>query len=251
MDPEAQNDIKLSLPVIIANGEFDNRKKNELVCYGKHLIVDFDYQIPKDTHKRDQDWKTLLSDPFVKMQYHTPRGGIKVLIEHDNIDPSQHKELNLQVWDYFYNKYNIEADHKCGGLSHCHFLCYDPDASYRPNASVFNVKTQGTVKSYSRIVKTEQGSKKSFRNKLNLNKPRKFKNSIDAIQEAVSWSERRFPIVKGFRNTNLFLLSSLLSDWGVPKDFAINYQTLLYVDRSPVSQFLGDEIEKIVNSAYS
>ncbi len=246
-DPKSQKSIKLSLPVLIANGEFNKRCNESLVHYGKHLIVDFDYPQPLDISKRDMDWDMLKKDPYVKVQYHTPRGGIKLIIEHDNIDPEQHKQLNQKVWDYFDKQYGLKADINCGGLAHSHFLCYDPDVVYNAKSKVFNFQTQLKPKPYSTQHKSVTGSSKKFYDNFNLIPPKKFKSHSEAIKEAISWSDRRFPIVKGFRNNNLFKMATLLHDWAVPKDKALTYLTIMYVE----PDFLGDEIKAIVDSAYS
>ncbi len=247
-DPEAQQKIKKTLPVFIANGEFSIRNNNAMVDYGKHLVVDFDYPFPLDIDKRDRDWSKLKNDPYTKLLYHTPRGGLKVLLEHSSIDPAHHQDLNESVWKYYENSYQMKADINCSALAHCHFLCYDPEVYFCQSPSVFPYKPQQEPKAFESNMnysKLKTYDKNKFLACHIRPKP-ECKSDIEVIEKAISLSDKKFPICKGFRNKNLFKLAILLRDWYVPKDLAEQYLILKYVE----PDFLGKEISEIVNSAY-
>ena len=178
------------------------------------------------------------------MAFHSPRGGIKLIIQHDSLDPAFHKELYRSISEYLGNTH---IDSKCDNLSRAHFISYDPKVYYNSGSKVFHFIPSSPAAKITPYValKTIKSTGATFWKNLMLQPP-KFKNPDQAIKKVQELSDRYFPVSRGFRNSNLFRFACKLHDYGVSKDDALMYLMLRYVELS----FGGIEIESIINSAY-
>ncbi len=244
-DPERQQILKKRLPVVVANGIFSRRTGGAICDYGCHIILDFDYKLPMEQSKRDADWDSLKVDPYTKLLFHSPRGGIKLLIAHDSEDPTHHSELYQTAGNYYKSRYGAIADPACKDVARCHFIGFDSEVLYNPSSKVFNFTPSTTPQPFT--ASTKSGSVKSIGSlKDSLNIPAKvFPSHEKAIEKAQEWCDSRFPLCHGFRNAHLFKFATLLHDWGVPFDMALLYLTLRYIEPD-----FNDEIEGVVRSAY-
>ncbi len=244
-DSDRQQKLKMRLPVVVANGVFSRRVGGAICDYGCHIILDFDYKLPMEQSKRDADWNSLKVDPYTKLLFHSPRGGIKLLIAHDSEDPSHHSELYQTIGNHYKNLYEVVTDPKCNDVPRCHFICHDSDVRYNPASKLFHFTPSTTPQPF--IATNKSGSVKSIGSlKESLNIPAKiFPSHEKAIEKAQEWCDSRFPLCHGFRNAHLFKFTTLLHDWGVPFDMALLYLTLRYIEPD-----FNDEIEGVVRSAY-
>lgn len=244
-DPKRKEMLKKRLPVVVANGIFTRRTAGKIDDYGCYLILDYDYKLPMEQSKRDEDWEALKSDPHTRLLFHSPRGGIKQLIAHDSVDSAHHSEVYQAAGKHFKNLYGVVADQKCKDLPRCHFICFDPDAVYNPLSEVFHFTPSATPQPFSASHKG--GSVRSIgslRESLNLS-TKFFPTHEKAIAKAQEWCDRRFPLCHGFRNAHLFKFATLLHDWGVPYEMALLYLTLRYIEPD-----FNTEVEGVVRSAY-
>lgn len=247
MDIERQQEIKKTLPVFIANGVFKNRSNAAMIDYGKHLVIDIDYSLPREHLLRDREWDLLKHDPYVKLMFHTPRGGIKLLIEHDSIDPNQHQLLNDTVLKYYQSNYGVNPDKNCSALSHSHFICFDALAIYNHESKVFHCNMQLKQKPFLPMTNiVHQYDNPKLHNSISVISSPSYTSYEQAIHKAIELSNKKFPVSKGFRNKHLFKIAILLHDWGIPKKIAGEYLVLKYVE----PDFLGLEIWSILDSAY-
>ncbi len=239
-----QDWLKKKLPVVLVNGIFGKRLDTALSDYSCYICIDLDYNLPNELSERDSDWVKHTSDPYVKMAFHSPRGGIKLIIQHDSLDPAFHKELYSSISGYLGNTH---IDSKCDNLSRAHFISYDPKVYYNADSEIYHfVPASSTAKITPYVTsKTIKSTGATFWKNLMLQPP-KFKNPDQAIKKVQELSDRYFPVSRGFRNSNLFRFACKLHDYGVSKDDALMYLLLRYVE----PDFDGTEIEGIVNSAY-
>ena len=230
-----QDWLKKKLPVVLVNGIFGKRLDTALSDYSYYICIDLDYDLPNELSERDSDWVKHTSDPYVRMAFHSPRGGIKLIIQHDSLDPAFHKELYSSISGYLGNTH---IDSKCDNLSRAHFICYDPKVYYNSDSKVFHfIPSSPTAKVTPYVAsKTIKSTGATFWKNLMLPPP-KFKSPDQAIKKVQELSDRYF---------NLFRFACKLHDYGVSKDDALMYLMLRYV----VSDFDGTEIEGIVESAY-
>ena len=242
--PEEQKKEKKKLPVALINGLFEYRNNQGLRDYSCYACLDLDYDLPKENNKVRDDWNKIITDPCVRMAFHSPRGGIKVIIQHDLTDPSYHKDL-IDELNHYLGIAN--SDPSCKDLARATFISYDPDVFYNPTSQVFHfsVPPGQIITPY-----TRKSSKNSFKNS------RQFQNkftpavpslpSEKAIQLIQKKSDKYFPVCKGMRNSNTFIFACRLRDYGVPKDEAEKYLILRYIQ----PDFDGNEISGIVDNAY-
>ncbi len=249
-NPTLQKHLKSELPIVMANGVFDKRLNTNLIEYSRYIIIDLDYELPRDEAKRDADLKRIRCDPYSRLVHLSPREGIKILVEHDNCDPAHHAELYDVVAAHFGT---TATDTKCRDLARANFICYDADAQLNLSSKVFSFTPTGSgaaVKLHTPKWAPKVVSSKTLLSRYEI-KPipaaitsrREMCRVISLVQK---WADKRFPVAKGARNSNLFTFACVLHDRGVSYDDALFYLTSKYV----ASDFLGDEIEQIVINAY-
>lgn len=71
----------------------------------------------------------------------------------------------------------------------------------------------------------------------------------EAIEGLLKWWHRRFGIVRGARNANVFILAARFNAYGVPKEDALAV-CAGFVDLSGPDPFTAGEIQQAVESAY-
>ena len=89
--------VKEEITCSLVIGHFGKRIDTALLDYSCYICIDLDYDLPNELTERDSDWVKHTSDPYVKMAFHSPRGGIKLIIQHDSLDPAFHKELYSSI----------------------------------------------------------------------------------------------------------------------------------------------------------
>ncbi len=243
-NPERQNELKQSLPISMASGVFSKKGKGFIQFYSKFIIIDIDYKIPQDQTRRDRDWKKLERIPYVRLMYRSPRGGIKVLVVHDNEDIYQHEQLYEQIGN---SLGVVGVDMKCNDLARGNFISYDPDLYSNPQPTVFQYKPVSKPVRFTPKPnqKVHSITRKTFLDKRIFKAPKQQspKTAIAAVQKL---SKEHFPVCKGYRNSHVFKFAVKLYERNVPQDEAEMYLVLKYAE----SDFTGEEIEQIVNSAY-
>lgn len=242
--PDLQKKEKKKLPVALINGIFECRNNQGLRDYSCYACLDFDYDLPMENDKVRNDWNNIILDSFVRMAFHSPRGGIKVIIQHDLNDPTYHKELIDDLSNHF-RIANIDPN--CKDLARATFISHDPGVFFNPASQVypFTPLSGSSVKPY-----ISKAAKKKPKNSTQLQQ--KFIPAIPsltsekAIREIQKKSDKYFPVCKGMRNSNTFIFACKLRDYGIPQDEAERYLILRYVQDG----FNGDEISDIVVNAY-
>ncbi len=248
--PKLQNLLKKELPFVLANGVFDKRLNTNLIEYSRYVLIDIDYDLATEEAKRDADLIRIKSDPYSRLVYLSPRGGIKVLVEHNNSDSAHHAELYDVVAAHFGT---TAVDMKCRDLTRANFICYDADAQLNLTSKVFRfhpLKAGTAVVPYTPKRSPKAVTTKTLLNRYNI-KPipatlRKRSDLCRAISMAQKWADKKFPVVRGQRNSNLFTLACVIHDRGVSFDDALFYAVAKFV----ADDFLGNEIEQVIINAY-
>ena len=225
--PKEQDRLKKTLPIVMFNGLFNKRNNNSLIEYSSYICIDLDYDLPKEETIRDTDWNNFRTNPMTRLAYHSPRGGIKLIIEHDSTNPVYHKELYLQLSDFLGNPH---TDRNCHDLGRCHFITHDPEVYFNPDSTVYHFIPKSSISSEVSKPKKFSGSDFGKMKDLLVPASHTFKTTKAAIRKAQEISDKYFPIVKGYRNSHTYKLACLMKDYEVPKDEALVYLVLRFVE---------------------
>ena len=225
-DKEKTNTLKQQLPAICFSGKFTKRNDNSLSQHSGLICLDFDgYKTKRDLL---QEKEKLSKNKYVYAVFISPSGnGLKAVIKIPPI-PENHKNYFIGLEKHFNSEY---FDKSCKNVSRVCYESYDPLIHINKNASVWD-KIED--KEYSEVVKhvDMQTIPVTDENKI--------------VEILVKWWQKKYPMVEGSRNNNVFVLASAFNDFGVNQTLA------LYILSSfETSSFKKDEIERTITSAYA
>lgn len=228
---QKQNDLKyLNLPIVCWNGVFEKRNNNYIKEYSSYLALDIDNLKEMDVIK----YKNLLKQyEFIKAIFVTPSGkGLKVIVQHDNINPKLHKELFIQISKIF----NIEKlDMGVSDLARGNYLSHDPNIYINEKCKSYHF-TEEYI--YNSIIENHKYTEyKSSNNSLEDNRILGCLDSYWHKKYPESWEE-------GNRHNAVLKQASKLNKVGIEKDRALSY---LIVSFETLSEH---EILNIVNYIY-
>lgn len=233
---------KDSLPLFVAAGEFNHRSVGGLDKYSQYIIADFDYKTSEDMLSRDADWERFKTLPYVRVMFTSPRGGIKLIIRHNNDDDTQHKNLMSQI------KAAINSnkwDSSGSDPSRACFFSYDPDLYENQDCDAFEFEpvtiVVPIVKSPSTSVSVSSTPAISV-----LSEP----DEMQVIKRVQSWSDANFPICRGYRHNHLHMFAQRLKENGVSKQAATEYLILKYIGMDKGDELTGAEIMQLVENGY-
>ena len=225
-DKEVRNKLKQSLPAICFSGKFTKRNDASLVEHSGIMCLDFDGY---ESDKLLLEQKELLTkDKYTYSVFISPSGlGLKVLVkipaEEDN-----HKNFFSSLEKHYNSEY---FDKTCKNLSRVCYESYDPLIFINEQSSVFNTITEHE---YQEVIKHKgvQTIPVTDENKI--------------VEILTKWWERKYGLVSGERNQNVYILASAFNDFGVNKTLAE------YIMGNFSSEdFSINEVKRTINSAYS
>lgn len=216
-------ELKKKLPAINFQGKFKERNDFGLEEFSGFLILDFD---KFESFEKAKEFKSIIfQDQFVYSAFISPKGlGVKVLVKIPN-DPENYKQYFDGANTYFDSE---NFDSKNGNISRLCFESYDPEILIRKDSRVFEMKETpdmdqiGVYESSIPIVSDSR-----------------------IIDNLLKWWESKFPMGKGSRNNNLFVLASAFNEFGIGESEA--ERVLL---RFQETDFKASEIRTVVKSAY-
>jgi VirE N-terminal domain/Primase C terminal 2 (PriCT-2) len=130
-----QSKLKSQLDYVTFSGVFSRRKADCLESYSFLICLDFD-----NISNIDGLAKEVYQNPFVALGFISPSGnGLKIVIE---VDTFSHEIAWQQLFEYFKQKYNIEAD-KGKDVSRSCFISYDVNSYFNPNSAIFQIQELG------------------------------------------------------------------------------------------------------------
>jgi hypothetical protein len=225
-DKEKINALKQQLPAICFSGQFTKRNDNSLTQHSGLICLDFDgYKTQRDLL---QEKEKLAKDKYVYAVFISPSGnGLKAVIKIPPI-PENHKNYFLGLEKHFDSDY---FDKTCKNVSRVCYESYDPLIHINENASVWD-KVED--KEYTEVVKhvDMQTIPVTDENKI--------------VEILVKWWQKKYPMVEGSRNNNVYVLASAFNDFGVNQTLAE------YIMSSfETSTFKKDEIKRTITSAYA
>ena len=239
------------LPVTCVNGRFRYKDDQGLYCYSSFVALDFDgFDTKEEMDKAKEHLKTY---DWMYAIFETPSGmGLKAIVLHDSVNPSNHWNLMKQLM----NTLSIpENDDVVKDLSRGHFLSYDPNLWRNPNPKAFRFVFDGALdkptgtKSKERFVSVSDYDDTKLDTWVAgfLNDLRKNLLTDDAILERLDkhWKKDKPDyFVVGNRHRSMLIIAGTLCKAGIPKEKTTGYLIESYPEKEQA------EIESVVEFAY-
>ena len=225
-DKTQKNLYKQNLPAVCFSGKFTKRNDNSFEEHSGLICLDFDgYKSNKDLL---QEKERLSKNKFIFSVFISPSGkGLKALVKIPN-DPDNHKSYFLSLQSFFNSPY---FDITSKNLSRVCYESYDPLIYINKTSSVWD--------------KIEEEEFNEINKKVDLPTiPITDENKI--VDILTKWWTKKYPMIEGQRNQNVFILASAFNDFGVNQTLAEfvlnNYAT---------KTFKQIEIKRTIQSAYA
>lgn len=225
-DKTQRNTYKQGLPAVCFSGKFTKRSDNSLEEHSGLICLDFDgYKSNRDLL---QEKERLSKNKYIFSVFISPSGkGLKALVKIPS-EPENHKSYFLSLQSFFNSDY---FDKTSKNLSRVCYESYDPLIYINKTSSVWD-----------RIEEEEF-------NEINKNVdlptiPITDENKI--VDILTKWWTKKYPMIEGQRNQNVFILASAFNDFGINQTLAEfvlnNYAT---------KDFKQLEIKRTIQSAYA
>jgi hypothetical protein len=216
-----QKPYKLQLPGVCFNGTFTKRSINGIDKRSGLIILDFDNM--SCMAEAIQFKSEIIKDQYIFSAWISPSGkGVKALVKIPT--DGDHKGYFNALCNYFDSQFWDNSG------SNIDRFCYE---SYDPELYINNDSIQ-----WSKIEEPELEDIGS----IDVVVPIKSDNRI--IENLVKWWDKKYGMVEGQKNNNLFKLAIAFNDFGINKSECQNI--LLRYDEGGKE----NEINKIINSAY-
>lgn len=225
-DKSERNELKKKLPAICFSGVFTKRMDTAITEHSGFICLDFDgYPNIKDmlSHK-----EKLSRDGYVYSVFISPSGnGLKVLVRIPAITDNHISYFNA-LNKYFDSEY---FDKTCRNVSRVCYESYDRLIHINDSSNVWDT-----------MAEPEYVEMNAHRDPPTI--PITDHNKI--VEILVKWWEKKYPMVDGQRNQNVYILAMAFNDYGVPKALA-GYVLGGYADEG----FDMSEINRTIDSAYA
>ena len=221
-----RNELKKSLPAICFSGTFTKRTDNSITEHSGFICLDFDgYEKTKELLEEKE---RLTKDNYVYSVFISPSGkGLKVIVKIPQ-DIDNHINYFNSLQKHF-NSPNFDVT--CKNISRVCYESYDPLIHINENSSVWET-----------ILEKEYNEVNQFNDSPTI--PITDENKI--VEILVKWWTKKFPMVEGQRNQNVYVLASAFNDFGVNKSLA-GYVLGQYAN----NDFNIREINRTIDSAYA
>jgi hypothetical protein len=225
-DKTQRNVLKQSLPAICFSGTFNKREDKALIDHSGFICLDFDgYATAKEMN---EDKQRISMDEHTYSVFVSPSGnGLKVIVKIPQ-DPENHKNYFNSLERHFDSKY---FDKTSKNISRVCYESYDKDIYINRDS-----KTWDTVAEHEYVEMDRVASK--------LTIPITNENKI--VDILMRWWVKRYGLVEGERNNNVYILAAAFNDYGVNKSLA-EY----VMSQFESSDFPMTEIRTAINSAYN
>ncbi len=225
-DKSNRNILKQKLPAICFSGKFTKRSDKAIKQHSGLICLDFDgYKTNRDML---QEKEKLSKDKFIYSVFISPSGnGLKALVKIPT-STENHKNYFLSLQTYFNSEY---FDKTCKNISRVCYESYDPLIYVNAQSSLWD-KIQ------------EQEFTEVTKHSDIPTIPVTDENKI--VDILVKWWQKKYPMMEGERNNNVYVLASAFNDFGINQSLAEfvlgNYQT---------KSFNQTEIKRTIQSAYA
>lgn len=206
-----RDDLKKNLRGIMFSGIFWGRHDSDCVEHSGFICLDFDKLGDKMQAYKDK----LMSCEYTFAMFESPSGnGLKVVVR---IPPSieEHTEYFYGLEEYYNSLY---FDKSCRNISRICFMSYDPNIYINKTSALFERKKKPVEVVYS---------------------------TNETVNKILKWWNKKYGLIDGNRNNNVFILASAFNRYGIVKEMALDV-----ILRFAQKDFREGEIRQTVNSAY-
>ena len=222
---EARNLLKQKLPAVCFSGTFTKRNDKSLQQHSGLICLDFDgYKTNKDLL---MDKEKLSKNKYCFCVFVSPSGkGLKMLVKILK-EPENHVNYFISLENYLNSPY---FDKTSKNISRVCYESYDPLLYINEQSITWD--------------KIEEEQFNEIQKNVDIPTiPITDENKI--VDILVKWWQKKFPMIEGQRNHNVFVLASAFNDFGVTQTLAE------YVMNGFSSKdFDQNEIKRTINSAY-
>jgi len=221
-----RNELKKQLPAICFSGTFFKRNDESITEHSGLICLDFDgYTNNKDLL---QDKENLSKNKYVFSVFISPSGnGLKVLVKIP-ADVDNHVNYFNSLEKHFNSTY---FDKTSKNISRVCYESYDPLIHVNENSSVWD-----------KIEEREYAEVSKYKDAPTI--PITDENKV--VEILMKWWTKKYPMVDGQRNNNVFVLAMALNEFGINQSLAGYILNQYATDDFPVA-----EIERTIKSAYS
>ena len=225
-DKTERNDLKKLLPAVCFSGTFVKRNDNSLIAHSGLICLDFDQYVSKKDLLKDKE--TLSKDKYVYSVFISPSGnGLKVLVKIPS-DVENHVNYFNSLDKHFNSTY---FDKVVKNVSRVCYESYDPLIHVNENSSIWDKVEEPE---YTEVT----------RHKDAPTIPITDENKV--VEILVKWWLKKYPMVEGQRNHNVYVLAMAFNDYGVNKSLAGYVLSQYANDSFPIT-----EINRTIDSAYA
>ena len=220
-----RNELKKNLPAVCFSGTFNRRSDDAIIEHSGYICLDFDgYEKKTDMLKEKQK---MISDKYVMSVFVSPSGnGLKAIVKIPK-EPNNHKRYFDALQEHFNSPY---FDVTSKNISRVCYESYDPDIHVNLDSELWDTLS-------------DMNSKPIDRQAALNTIPVTNENKI--IERLMMWWKKKYGLVDGERNNNVFILASAFNEFGISKTIAE-----IVIGQMQSSSFPMSEIQVTINSAY-
>jgi len=220
------NELKQQLPAICFSGRFTKRNDQSLVEHSGLICLDFDaYKKKKDLLEAKEN---LSKDKYIYSVFISPSGkGLKALVKIPD-DVENHKFYFNALGEHFNSEH---FDKTSKNVSRVCYESYDPLIYINPNSSIWT----NTLDEEFREVEKHKDIPTI---------PITDENKV--VDILVKWWTKKYPMIEGQRNQNVYILAMAMNEFGINKSLAERILTTYESSDFPLS-----EIKKTIKNAYA
>lgn len=224
-DKSNRNKLKQDLPAVCFSGTFSKRADTALQNHSGLICLDFDgYKTKKDLMS-DKD--QLSKNKYVYSVFVSPSGnGLKALVKIPK-DPDNHVGYFRALEEYFQSEY---FDKACKNISRVCYESYDPLIHVNETSSLWD-----------KIAEHEYRPIDKYKERPTI--PITDENKV--VDRLMSWWKKKYGIIEGERNNNVYVLAAAFNDFGVNRSLAEYVMSEFQTRDFPMS-----EIKTTIDSAY-
>ena len=223
---EERNELKKLLPAICFSGTFSKRADSSINEHSGFICLDFDGY--NKTKEMLEEKEKLSKNKYVYSVFISPSGnGLKVLVKIPQ-DIDNHTNYFNSLEKHFKSP---NFDKACKNISRVCYESYDPLIYVNENSSLWDV-----------IEDIEYKEVVAYKDSPTI--PITDENKI--VEILVKWWEKKYPMIEGQRNQNIYVLAMAFNDYGVNESLA-SY----ILGQYSTEDFNMTEITRTIKSAYS
>lgn len=225
-DKTTRDKMKQELPSICFSGRFNKRADNSILEHSGLICLDFDgYPTNKELLS---DKEKFSKDKYVYSVFVSPSGkGLKALVKIP-MDIDNHLNYFNSLEKHFASSY---FDKTSKNISRVCYESYDPMIIINDDAKVWD--------------KIDEQEYKEV-DKFSSNQTIPITNENKIVDILMKWWVKKYGLVDGERNNNVYILAAAFNDYGITKSLAEYVMSQFEAKDFPMS-----EIQTTINSAYS